>query len=93
MAITRQTARPQEEEADRRHRKALHPADLHIEAWGPTREECMAEAARGMVDSFAVVAGRPPCARAERHMTARSDEDLLAAVIDDHGRRIAAPAG
>ena len=64
MAITRQTARPQEEEeeADRRHRKALHPADLHIEAWGPTREECIAEAARGMVDSFAVVAGRPLCA-------------------------------
>jgi protein archease len=63
MAITRQTARPQEEEeADRRHRKALHPADLHIEAWGPTREECIAEAARGMVDSFAIVAGRPPCA-------------------------------
>jgi hypothetical protein len=43
----------------------------------------MAEAARGMVDSFAVVAGRPPCARAERHMTARSDEDLLTAVIDE----------
>ncbi len=66
MAITRQTARPQEEEeeeeADRRHRKALHPADLHIEAWGPTREECIAEAARGMVGSFAVVAARPPCA-------------------------------
>ena len=58
MASTRQTARPQEEEeeADRRHRKVLHPADLHIEAWGPTREECMAEAARGMVGSFAVVA-------------------------------------
>jgi len=57
MAITRQTARPQEEEADRRHRKALHPADLHIEAWGPTREECIAEAARGMVDSFAALDG------------------------------------
>ena len=61
MAITRRTARPQEE-ADRRHRKALHPADLHIEAWGPTRVDCIAEAVRGMVDSFAVVAGRPPCA-------------------------------
>ena len=45
------------------------PAALRIEAWGPTREECIAEAARGMVDSFAVVAGRPPYARAERHMT------------------------
>jgi hypothetical protein len=36
-----------------------------------------------MVDSFAVVAGLPPHARAERHMTARSGEDLLAAVIDE----------
>ncbi len=33
----------EEEEADRRHRKVLHPADLHIEAWGPTREECIDE--------------------------------------------------
>ena len=51
----------------------LHPADLRIEALGPTREECIAEAARGLVDSFAVVAGRAPHAWAERHMIARSD--------------------
>ncbi len=82
MGIAYRPAGPQEG-ADRRHRKALHPADLRIEAWGPTREECIAEAARGLVDSFAVVAGRPPHARAERHVTARSDEDLLVAVIDE----------
>ena len=69
--------------AGRGHRKPLHPADLRIEAWGPTREECIAEAVRGLVDSFAVVAGRPPHARAERHVTARSDEELLVAVIDE----------
>ena len=63
--------------------KPLHPADLRIEAWGPTREECIAEAVRGLVDSFAVVAGRPRHARAERHVTACSDEELLVAVIDE----------
>ena len=35
------------------------------------------------MDSLAVVAGRPPHVRAERHMTARSDEDLLLTVIDE----------
>jgi SHS2 domain-containing protein len=35
-----------------------HTADLRIEAWAPTREECLAEAVRSLVDSFAVVAGR-----------------------------------
>jgi len=69
--------------AGRGHRKPLHPADLRIEAWGPTREECIAEAVRGLVDSFAVVAGRPPHTRIERHVTARCDEDLLVAAIEE----------
>ena len=65
------------------HRTVPHTADLRIEAWAPTREECLAEAVRGLVDSFAVVAGRAPSGRARRHMTARLDEDLLVAVIDE----------
>jgi len=82
MGITYRIAGSQDG-ADREHRKALHPADLRIEAWGPTREECLAEAVRGLVDSFAIVTDRPPHARAERHMTALTDEDLLLAVIDE----------
>ena len=69
--------------AGRGHRTVPHTADLRIEAWAPTREECLAEAVRGLVDSFAVVAGRTPSGRARRHMTARLDEDLLVAVIDE----------
>ena len=65
------------------HRTVPHTADLRIEAWAPTRAECLAEAVRGLVDSFAVVAGLPPSGRASRHMTARLDEDLLVAVIDE----------
>jgi SHS2 domain-containing protein len=82
MDITRRIAGPPDG-AGRGHRKPLHPADLRIEAWGPTREKCIAEAVRGLVDSFAIVAGRPPHTRAERHVTARSDEELLVAVIDE----------
>ena len=35
------------------------------------------------MDNFAVVAGLLPHARAERHMTAGCDEDLLASVINE----------
>jgi phage shock protein A len=65
------------------HRTVPHTADLRIEAWAPTREECLAEAVRGLVDSFAVVAPQPPQAQARRHLTARLDEDLLVAVINE----------
>ena len=69
--------------AGRGHRTVPHTADLRIEAWAPTREQCLAEAVRGLVDSFAVVAGRPPSGRARRHMVARLDEDLLVAILDE----------
>lgn len=65
------------------HRTVPHTADLRIEAWAATREECMAEALRGLVGSFAAVAGRQPYRRDGRTMTARSDEDLLAALVDE----------
>ncbi len=70
-------------DADQGHRTVPHTADLRVEAWAPTREECMAEAVRGLVDSFAVVAGRRPGRQAGRHVAASSDEDLLVAVIDE----------
>lgn len=65
------------------HRTVPHTADLRIEAWAPTREECLAEAARGLVDSFAAVAGRRPRGRASRWIAALPDADLLVAVIDE----------
>jgi SHS2 domain-containing protein len=65
------------------HRTLPHAADLRVEAWGPTREECLAEAIRGLVDSFAVVAGVRPGRTVVRHVTGGSDEDLLVGVIDE----------
>jgi SHS2 domain-containing protein len=65
------------------HRSVPHTADLRIEAWAPTREECLAEAVRCLVDSFAAVADRRPRGRASRRVSARPAEDLLVAVIDE----------
>ena len=65
------------------HRSVPHTADLRVEAWAPTREECLAEAVRALVDSFAVVAAVRPRRTAERRFIAGSDEDLLVAVIDE----------
>jgi SHS2 domain-containing protein len=65
------------------HRSVPHTADLRIEAWGPTREDCIAEAVRGVVESFADVsrAGYPHAV--ERHLTAGSDADLLIAAVEE----------
>ena len=65
------------------HRTVPHTADLRVEAWAPAREQCLAEAVRGLVGSFAVVAGARPRRTAKRHVTADSDEDLLVAVVDE----------
>jgi SHS2 domain-containing protein len=65
------------------HRMVPHTADLRIEAWAGTRAECMAEALRGLVGSFAAVAGRQPYREDSCLMTARSDEDLLVALVDE----------
>ena len=65
------------------HRTVPHTADLRVEAWAPTREACLAEAVRGLVGSFAVVAGAAPHRTAGRHMSASSAEDLLVAVVDE----------
>ena len=65
------------------HRTVPHTADLRIEAWAATREECLAEAVRGLVGSFAAVPRGQPCRRDSCAMTARSDEDLLVAVVDE----------
>ena len=67
----------------RGHRSVPHTADLRIEAWGPTREDCIAEALRGLVESFADVSEAGCHRAAEYHLTASSDADLLAAAVEE----------
>ena len=69
--------------ADQGHRTVPHTADLRLEAWAPTREACLAEAVRGLVDSFAVVAAARPRHTAERRFIASSDEDLLVVIVEE----------
>ena len=65
------------------HRTVPHTADLRIEAWALTREACLAEAVRGLVDRFAVVASARTRHTAERRFIAGHDEDLLVAIIEE----------
>jgi SHS2 domain-containing protein len=67
----------------RGHRTVPHTADLRIEAWGPAREDCLAEAVRGLVASFAAVGSLRASDSLALHLTAGSDEDLLVAVLDE----------
>ncbi|WP_141578018.1 archease [Actinomadura sp. WMMA1423] len=65
------------------HRGVPHTADLRFEAWGPTREACVAEAVAGLVESFADASG----VRASRDLRVDvppgPDADLLVAVLDE----------
>lgn len=65
------------------HRTVPHTADLRIEAWAPTRDDCIREAVLGTVESFLdVSSGHAGCTRLRR-VTADSDDDLLAAVLEE----------
>jgi SHS2 domain-containing protein len=69
--------------ADRGHRTVPHTADLRLEAWAPSRQECLAEALRGLIDSFADVTGRPVQRITERQVLAPTDADILAAAAEE----------
>lgn len=66
------------------HRSIAHTADLRVEAWAPTREECIAQAVNGMVESFArPLPSRSVSREVECEVTGSSDADLLVAVLDE----------
>lgn len=65
------------------YRTVPHTADLRIEAWAQSRDECVAQALRGLIASFADISDVRPARVLERLMTAGSDADLLAAAADE----------
>lgn len=65
------------------HRLVDHTADVIIEAWGPTRAACFAEALRGLVGSFTETAGVAPTRSYETSLDADDDEDLLVDLLDE----------
>nr|WP_206664156.1 archease [Thermomonospora catenispora] len=65
------------------HRRVPHTADLRIEAWGPTRERCLAEAVRGLVSSFADTAGVRPRRTVAVELPPGPAEDALVTVLEE----------
>ncbi|MFI2433259.1 archease [Streptomyces sp. NPDC018693] len=65
------------------HRAVPHTADLRIEAWGASREQCLGEAVLGMVECFADVSAAHPSAVERVRLPESDDDDLLAALLDE----------
>lgn len=66
------------------YRGVPHTADLRVEAWAPTREECLAQAVRGVCASFLDLAGAAGAGRRrDVEVRADRDEDLLVALLEE----------
>ncbi|WP_240136076.1 archease [Streptomyces sp. MUM 178J] len=64
-------------------RSVPHTADLRVEAWGPTREECLEQAVHGVCESFLDLRGAQAVGRREAAVLAGSDEELLVALLEE----------
>jgi len=64
------------------HRALPHTADTIIEAWGPTRAECLAETVLGLVELFAA-GDAPPTGSVPFEIDAPADEDVVVQLLDD----------
>ncbi|MEV3987359.1 archease [Streptomyces sp. NPDC049837] len=65
------------------HRAVPHTADVRVEAWGASREQCLVEAVLGMVECFADVSGARATAVRQVQVDEASDDDLLATLLDE----------
>ncbi|MGN9837041.1 archease [Nonomuraea sp. H19] len=65
------------------HRAVPHTADIAVEAWADSREGCLAEAVRGLVETFADVEGARPDDCVTFVVTEESDEEVLVAVLQE----------
>jgi SHS2 domain-containing protein len=65
------------------HRAVPHLGDIRIEAWAACRERCLAEAVLAMVECFADVSRVRPTAVDRVRLPEASDDDLLAALLDE----------
>lgn len=65
------------------HRTVPHTADLIVEAWAPSREECLAEAVSGVVEGCVDTTGAVPVERRPFLLEAGSDEQVLVALLEE----------
>lgn len=73
----------EDQPAPRGHRLLSHTADIALEAWAPTRAECIAEAVAALVESFADVYGVQADEDVGLAVAPIDDEDLLVRVLDE----------
>jgi len=60
-----------------RRARPVHAGDLRIDAWGATRERCVAEAVRALVDGVLWVSGHRPLWTASFEVTGSGDDHLV----------------
>jgi len=60
-----------------------HTADIIVEAWAPTREQCLAEAVAALTESCADTSNVVPTSRHTFRLAADSDEQTLVAVLEE----------
>lgn len=65
------------------HKVVSHTADVRVEAWGPSREACFAEAVLGMVEAFVDTASMHPDSARHCRLEETDNEDLLVGVLDE----------
>ncbi|WP_229852865.1 archease [Streptomyces albospinus] len=65
------------------HRSVPHTADLRVEAWGPTREMCLAQAVRGVCESFLDLAGAVGVRQRDVVVRGDTNQDLLLALLEE----------
>ncbi|MFC3575846.1 archease [Streptomyces yaanensis] len=65
------------------HRSVPHTADLRVEAWAATREECLAQAVRGVCESFLDLTGAVGVRTRDVVVRADTDADLLVALLEE----------
>lgn len=65
------------------HRTAEHTADVIVEAWGPDRAACLAQAVHGLVASFCDTGAAGATAEHTFTLHGRDDEDLLVELLGE----------
>jgi SHS2 domain-containing protein len=65
------------------HRTVPHTADLIIEAWAPTREACLGQAVRALVDTFADTSGVTSTRPLVLRIPPGDDTELLIALLEE----------
>ncbi|MER7486847.1 archease [Streptomyces sp. NPDC126497] len=65
------------------HRAVAQEDEFRIEVWAASRENCLAEAVAAVVECFADVSGVRPTGAGRVRLAGASDDDLLAALLDE----------